>query len=62
MSLYQEIIEKILQEVDPDIRELMLKESKACGEKDRLYKGYELLSDAGNVILNWQALRDRKNG
>lgn len=55
MSLYQETIEKILNEVDTDIREQMLK------IEPNNYKAYELLQDPANTILGWQALRDRKN-
>ena len=55
MSLYSNIIEQILQEVDPDIRDLMI-------ATDGKYKGYEMLdANAALTILTWQAMRDRKN-
>ena len=58
MNLYKEIIEKILSEVDPDIRELMLKEEV---RQQAVYKGYDMLPDPANTILQWQSLRN-KNG
>ena len=54
MSLYSSMLEKILSEVDPDIRETML-------SSDGRYKAYEMLPDPANTILAWQAMRDRKN-
>lgn len=47
------IIDKILKEVDPDIRELMLMEHNG-------YAHWQLLVDPCNTILNWQFMRDRK--
>lgn len=73
MSLYQETIEKILNEVDADIREQMLKieprttvylNNDMTGKRQETtynYRAYELLQDPANTILGWQALRDRKN-
>ena len=59
MRLQQEIIEKILDEVDPDIKEIMLRtetiQQVPC-------KGYDLIPDASNTILSWQLLRDNKHG
>lgn len=64
MSLSQEIIEKILQEVDPDIREIMMREEKEryplFGRDSATYKGYQLLPDPANTILGWQAMRTAK--
>ena len=54
MSIYKDIIEKILSEVDPDIREAMLK-------TDGQYKAYDMLPDPANAIINWQLMRN-KNG
>lgn len=54
MSLYSNIIDKILEEVDPDIRELMQ-------SSDGKYKAVEMLGEnAALTILTWQTLRDRK--
>lgn len=53
MSLYSELIEKILSEVDEDIRESMLK-------KDGRNKAYEMIPDPANTILAWQNMRDKK--
>lgn len=55
----KEIIEKLLQEVDEDIRVLMLKESEQGKYPSSFYKNYELLADPANTILLWQAMRDR---
>jgi hypothetical protein len=61
MTKYDEIIEKILEEVDVDIRESMLKDSKQQKlHSFKNYKVYHLLPDPANTILGWQALRDRK--
>lgn len=55
MSLYSNIIEQILKEVDPDIRDLMQ-------ASDGKYKGYEMLdANAALTILTWQTMRDRRN-
>lgn len=68
----KEIIEKLLEEVDSDIRELMLAESETIrmlppttykitiSTLGEYYKRWELLKDPANTILNWQAMRDRK--
>lgn len=56
--LYSETIEKILEEVDIDIKEQMLKTEKYSDGS--IYKTYQLLHDPANTILGWQALRDRK--
>jgi len=55
MKLHNEIVEKLLQEVDEDIRELMLKPNR-----NTEYKGYHLLPDPTNTILSWQYMRDYK--
>lgn len=58
MGLYNEIIEKILnEEVDSDIKEIMLRQEV---RQNVIYKGYELLVDPANTILQWQLLRDNK--
>lgn len=54
MSLYSDIFNKILDEVDPDIKETML-------ATDGKYKAFEMLADPANTVLAWQAMRDRKN-
>lgn len=59
MNPYKEIIEKILLEVDDDIRELMMKESNQLDRENKPYKGYDFLQDPVNTILRWQELRDR---
>lgn len=53
----KEVVEKLLEEVDPDIKELMLTKQKVGNNE---YFTYELQPDPAMVILNWQALRDRK--
>jgi hypothetical protein len=58
VTKYQELIRKILEEVDPDIKEIML----AVGENEPNYENFQLLTDPANTILNWQAMRDRKKG
>ncbi len=49
------VIEKLLEEVDPDIKEAML----AKGFNG--FSNWELLVDPTNTILLWQELRDRKS-
>ncbi len=51
----KELIEKLLEEVDPDIREIMLRVSNEG------YEYWTTLKDAPNTILQWQSLRDRRN-
>ena len=53
-TIYSEIIRKLLDEVDLEIKEVMLKEG------DDGYFGYDLLPDPTNTILRWQELRDRR--
>lgn len=48
------VIEKLLDEVDPDIKEAML--TKGFNG----FSNWELLVDPTNTILLWQELRDRK--
>lgn len=69
MKTYSAIIEKILEEVDADIREQMLADSgqtvltygiEGDTTPKRYYKMYELLHSPIQDILGWQALRDRK--
>ena len=55
--LWKVIIEKLLDEVDSDIKEVMLKETEGSYPS----KAYELFSDAPNFIIRWQELRDRQN-
>ncbi|MBL0320511.1 MAG: hypothetical protein IPP74_14645 [Alphaproteobacteria bacterium] len=55
----KDIIEKLLEEVDADIKELMLSVDENIGGQD--YFKWQLLSDPINAIINWQALRDRKH-
>jgi hypothetical protein len=55
MSPYREIIANLLEEVDADIRELMLKNDP----KENM-AAYMFLTDPANTILGWQAMRDRK--
>lgn len=57
MTLQNEIIEKILSEVDPDIRDILLKTET---RQNVVYKGYELLDNPANTILNWQLMRYNK--
>jgi hypothetical protein len=52
---YREIIEKILDEVDVDIKNAMMK----WDEKES-FPAWCMLVDPANAILQWQALRDRK--
>jgi hypothetical protein len=52
MGIYQDIIEKILQEVDEDIKTAMLK-------SDGKYKAYEMIPDPANAIINWQIMRNK---
>jgi hypothetical protein len=49
---YFSIIEKLLNEVDDDIKEIFLKE-------EYVYKGYQLIDNPCLVILQWQGLRDK---
>jgi hypothetical protein len=51
--LYAKIIEKVLEDVDPDIREVMLKYQEGTN-----YQGFELLPDPLTAILKWQELRN----
>lgn len=60
MKLYQEIIEKLLEEVDSDIKEIMMKKEPIGGSEEYFYKGYQLLPDPANTILGWQAIRGKK--
>ena len=55
------IIEKLLEEVDPDIKEIMLCDSNVYSEAGRWYKYWELVGSPLLIVLEWQALRDRKN-
>lgn len=55
---YEQIIEKILDEVDEDIKEQMLKTYHSSD--GLIFPTYYLLQDPANTILGWQALRDRK--
>lgn len=64
---YQKTIEKILEDVDLEIRECMLEDTGQLipifdGDETprRNYKAYELLPDPANTILMWQDLKDRK--
>lgn len=57
MTLHEEIIKKILNEVDPDIKEMMLKEETRQG---LTYKGYELFEHPALTILQWQIVRNSK--
>jgi hypothetical protein len=60
MTLYQTIIEEILKEVDPDIRELMMKQEDFRGGAVPItYHGYELIDNPASTILAWQAMRER---
>lgn len=68
-NAYQKIIERILEDTDLEIREIMLEDTEQVvpiyhieGDTTprRNYKAYELLPDPTNTILGWQSLRDRK--
>ena len=52
---YTEAIEKILDEVDVDIKNAMMK----WDEKENL-PTWQFFTDPANTILGWQFLRDRK--
>lgn len=52
--MVKDLIEKLLTEVDPDIRETML----AVNEKNEAT--WEWLPDAANTILRWQEMRQWK--
>lgn len=64
----KEIVEKLLKEVDQDIKDIMLQKSSVI--KDKKYEGgfvhysyylnYELLPDPANAIIGWQYMRDYK--
>lgn len=61
----REIIEKLLDEVDADIKELMLAdevipEGSLRSTFIETLKNYQLLPDPTGTILMWQELRDRK--
>lgn len=51
----RKIIERLLKEVDPDIREAMLEKEERYGTP-----AWASLHDPTGTILAWQALRDRK--
>lgn len=55
MSLYEDILKKILDEVDGDIRDILLKKEKS---KHDSYHGYDLLNDPMLTIIEWQRLRN----
>lgn len=55
-NMFKDMVEKLLEEVDPDISELMLsQEREGCEEKN-----WQMLADPVQTILRWQELRDRK--
>ena len=54
----QKIIETLLEEVDPDIKAMMLKVEEYRNKSG--YKNWELLTDPTGTILRWQEMRDRK--
>lgn len=66
MSLYKEIHEKLLDEVDEDIRDIMTKPETTyydfpeCKKIANVYQGFELIDNPAETILLWQSLRDRK--
>lgn len=60
------ILQKILDDVDTDIKELMLADSETVtgllfGEPVGFYKNWELLQQADITCLLWQMIRDNKN-
>ena len=55
LSPSRQTLMALLEEVDPDIKEMMLRPS---GEMD--YLVMDMYTDPGNFILGWQAMRDRK--
>lgn len=60
-SKMEEIIEKLLEEVDADIKAILLEDSKhPKGNGKGQYKNYELLENPPYVILEWQKLRNMK--
>ena len=61
LNQMKDIINKLLTEVDSDIADTMLRETKdVFMDKETIYKGYQLLPDPTNTILMWQELRDRR--
>ena len=59
----KDVIEKLLNEVDPDIKDFMMTEQPVdrslYPNATRGYYAYELLTDPFNAILRWQEMRDR---
>lgn len=60
----KDVIEKLLEEVDRDIKEVMMKDSKiesypTEGDK-RFYKNWEMIEHPVSTILEWQFLRNNK--
>lgn len=61
----KELVLKLLEEVDSDIKEAMLQETPAIlkgihvGTRDQYYN-FELIANPMQTILAWQSLRDSK--
>lgn len=61
MQYLKDIIEKLLNEVDPDIREAMLADSKnPTYSGGRMYKMWEMIESPMAVITQWQLMREMK--
>ena len=63
----KELLEKILEEVDPEIKEFMLSDSNVpilpssiTGVVEGYVKRWEFLTSPVMEILMWQELRDRR--
>jgi hypothetical protein len=61
MITLRDTMAKLLEEVDPDIKELMLSDSDTATHPGGLkYRVWELVESPMLVVLEWQAMRDRK--
>lgn len=56
----EELIQVLLDEVDPEIQGYMLSDSDTWQSPNGYYKMWESLPDPTQTILRWQELRDRK--
>lgn len=58
-----EALKQILDEVDPDIRDLMTETSGEVKDRDAgvYWRNYQLMYDPELVALKWQEMRDRKH-
>lgn len=61
MNYLKEMIEKLLGEVDADIREAMMTDSNnPTHVGGRMYKMWELVESPMLVIIQWQLMREMK--